>query len=120
MKARIEMENFTGKSPEAVKQDYHARIFTVNLTSILSFPVNERIKNGKEKKKYVHQLNWTQAVARMKDSVVLLFIRENIQKIIKILYNHFFKNTEPIRPNRKFPRKPKPKRHYYMAYKPIS
>jgi hypothetical protein len=119
MKSRIEMENFTGKSSEAVRQDYHARIFTTNLTSILSFPVNERIK--KKKNKYVYQLNWTQAIARMKDSIVLLFIRENIQKIIKILHNLFFSNSEPIRPNRKFQRKKfRPKNHYYMAYKPIS
>jgi hypothetical protein len=118
MKTRVEMENFTGKSPEAVKQDYYAKILTINLTSILSFPVNKRIKE--KNNKYVHQLNWTQAVAKMKDSVVLLFIRENIHKIIEILQDHFFRNTEPIRPNRKFTRKPKPKKHYYMAYKPIS
>jgi len=118
-KCRIEMENFTGKSTEAVKQDFYARIFTANLTIILSFPVNQMIKQNNTK--YLHQINWTQALAKMKDSIVLLFIRKNILKILRILYEHFYKNNCPVRPGRSFPRiKFKPKRHYYMAYKPIS
>jgi hypothetical protein len=119
VKSRIEMENFTGKSVEAVKQDFHARVFTCNLTTILSFSVNEKVGKDK-KKKYNYQINFTQALAKMKDSVVILFVRENIQKIIQDLQEHFFNNREPVRPNRKFPRIPKPKKHYYMAYKPVS
>jgi hypothetical protein len=118
MKSRIEIENFTGKSPEAVKQDFHARIFTVNLTSILSFSVQKKIE--KKNNKYIYQINWTQAIAKMKDSVVLLFIRKDIQLIINGLHYHFLKNIEPVRPNRIFPRMHKPKKHYYFAYKPLS
>jgi hypothetical protein len=120
MKSRIEMENFTGKSVEAVKQDFHARIFLSNLTAILAYPVHEEIKGNNKNKKYNYQINWTQAIAKMKDSVVLLFIRENVKKIVKRLQEIFLQNIEPIRPNRKFPRIPKPKKHYYMAYIPIS
>ena len=120
MKSRVEMENFTGKSPEAIKQDFHARIFTHNLAAILAFPVHEQVKKNNKDKKYEYQINWTQAIAKMKDSVVLLFIRDNVHKIINKLQEHFSRNIEPVRPNRKFPRSPKPKKHYYMAYKPIS
>ena len=120
MKSRIEMENFSGKSPEVVKQDFYARVFTANLTAILSFPVHEQIKENSRKNKYDHQINWTQAIAKMKDSIVLLFIRDNIHSIIKILQEHFIKNNLPIRSDRIFPRNHRPKRHYYMAYKPLS
>ena len=120
MKSRIELENFTGKSPEAIKQDFHARVFTQNLTAILAFPVHEKIKEDNKNKKYDYQINWTQAIAKMKDTVVLLFTRDNTHKIINKLQGHFLSNIQSIRPNRKFPRAPKPKRHYYMAYKPIS
>ena len=119
-KSRIEMENFSGKLPEAIKQDFYARIFTANLTAILSFTVNEQIKKINKNKKYEYQINKTQAVAKMKDSIVLLFIRRNIDKIIKALQKHFSKNIVPIRPRRTFPRLFKSKKHYYMAYKPIS
>jgi Transposase DDE domain len=118
MKSRIEMENFTGKSPEAVKQDFYARIFTANLTAILSYPVHNKIKD-KQNKKYDYQINWTQAIAKMKDSIVLLFFDHNIERIIKVMQEHFLRNTVPIRPNRVFPRIFRPKKHYYMTYKPI-
>ena len=121
MKSRIEMENFTGKSPEVVRQDFYARIFTLNLTAILTASVQEQIRKKRTKKsKYVQQINWTQAIAKMKDSIVLLFVRKNIHKIIMALNKHFFMNTLPIRPNRVFPRNHKPIRHFYIAYKPIA
>ncbi|MCL5029551.1 MAG: IS4 family transposase [Bacteroidetes bacterium] len=107
MKSRVEMENFTGKSPEEIKQDFHARTFTQNLAAILAFPVHEEVKENNKDKKYEYQINWTQAIAKMKDSVVLLFIRDNIHKIIEKLQKHFLRNIEPVRPNLD---KPEPKR----------
>ncbi len=44
MKHRIEIENFSGKSPEVIKQDFYARILTLNLSSIFAFPVHDKIK----------------------------------------------------------------------------
>jgi hypothetical protein len=37
MKCRIEMENFSGKSTLSVYQDFHALIFTKNITSMFAF-----------------------------------------------------------------------------------
>ncbi len=42
-KSGIVIENFTGKSAENVKQDFYARVFTANLTSILAFPLHDQI-----------------------------------------------------------------------------
>ena len=120
MKSRIEVENFSGKSTEAIKQDFYALVFTQNLTAILAFPVHEKIIVDNKNKKYDYQINWTQAIAKMKDTIVLLFTRDNIDKVINKLQEHFLNNIQSIRPNRKFPRIPRPKRHYYMAYKSIS
>lgn len=38
MKCRIEIENFSGESVWAVYQDFHAKVFTMNLTAILAHP----------------------------------------------------------------------------------
>jgi len=43
-KGAAQVENFSGKSVEAVLQDFHARVFLVNLTAILALPVHEEIK----------------------------------------------------------------------------
>ncbi len=43
LKSRVEIENFTGKNVKAVKQDFYANISTCNLTSILAFPVHDKV-----------------------------------------------------------------------------
>ena len=37
-KARIEVENFSGKTAKAVKQDFYAKIFMMSLCAVLAFP----------------------------------------------------------------------------------
>jgi len=120
LKCRVQIDNFTGKSVESVYQDFHARIFTANLTAILAHPVQRQIDDLDVKKKYRHQINLTQALSKMKDTVVLLFCRSNIGEILEKLLTLFLKTTEPIRPGRKNPRKMAIKRKtHHFAYKPI-
>ena len=119
-KSRIEVENFTGKSVEAVKQDFYARIFMANLTSILAFPLQNKIRENHKKSKYSYQINWTQALAKMKNAGFLLFIREKISPLIEQLHKIFITNLVPIRPGRKSPRKIQfQKRKFAFAYNRI-
>ena len=122
LKSRLEIENFTGKSPLAVKQDFYAKIFTNNLTAILSYPVLEKIKEQTKNRKAEYKLNFTQALCKMKDTVVLLFLRETgkLSSYITRLWKLFIANIEIRRPNRKNPHNfKKSKRIYPMAYKPL-
>ena len=48
MKHRLEVENFSGKSTEAVHQDFFAKLFTKNLTSILHFNLHKKINEKKK------------------------------------------------------------------------
>jgi hypothetical protein len=122
MKCWIEIENFTGKSVLSVYQDFHARVFSKNLTSVLSYPTREVIKRNSETKKYEDQINFAQALSKTKNVIVLLFIRqkEKVTKMISDLHEIFIKTTEPIRPDRKFPRNHKRSRKSFcLNYKPI-
>ncbi len=120
MKYWIEIENFTGKSVLSVYQDFHAKVLSKNLTSVLTHPMrSELIKSGK-KDKYEHQINFVQALSKSKNVIPLLFQRTlaKVIKLIKDLQEIFLKTTEPIRPNRSFPRNHKVlKRKYYYSYK---
>ena len=92
-----------------------------NLTSILAFPVHDQITKKHEKSKLKYKINWTQALAKMKESGILLFFRENIVNVISKLWELFVANDYAVRPGRKFPRKYNPNsRKFYFAYKPIS
>jgi hypothetical protein len=41
LKAWLTMENFSGKSVLSIYQDFHAKIFSKNLTSILAFSISD-------------------------------------------------------------------------------
>ena len=43
-----ELENFSGKTSLAVKQDFYSKIFLMNLSAAFSHPVEEKIKKEKE------------------------------------------------------------------------
>lgn len=120
MKCRIEVENFSGKSVLAVYQDFHAKVFTMNLTAILAQPAQKVVQQESQEKKYTYQINMTNAFSKMKDTVVLLLRRTNILPLLQRLWQLMIKTIEPIRPGRSYPRKKrvKPKR-FSMAYKPI-
>ena len=123
MKYWLEIENITGKSVLSVYQDFYAKVFSKNLTSVLSFSTqSELIKSGK-KDKYEHQINFVQALSKSKHVIALLFQRTQAKviELIKNLHEIFVNTTEPIRPHRSFPRNHKVlKRKYYYSYKSIS
>ena len=120
MKCRLEIENFSGKSVEAVYQDFYAKVFSCNLTAVLAHPTRDIIEENSKEKKHPYQLNFTQALSKMKDTIVLLFQRTNISEIISEILSIFIKTIEPVRPGRSYPRNHKVNRRgFYMAYKPI-
>jgi len=122
MKLRLEIENFTGKSVHSVYQDFHAKVFTKNLLAVLIHPAQDAVDREKSNRKYRHQINFTQALSKIKDTVVLLFTRPEamIQRLISKFLEVVRKTTEPIRPGRKYPRNHKIKRkEFYPCYKPV-
>ena len=122
MKCRIEIENFTGKSVLSIYQDFHARVFSKNITAMLTFAAQERVEQSCAGREHSYQINFTQALSTMRDSIVLLFQRtgDGVLDIIESLLATFASAVEPIRPGRKYPRNHKQShRNYYLTYKPI-
>lgn len=120
VKCRIEIANFSGKSVESVYQDFHAKVFALNLTAVIAHPAQDVIAGQSDQKKHPYRINVTQALSKMKDSIVLLFVRCNITELLIKLHSLFIATIEPIRPGRKYPRKHTvQKRGFYPCYKPI-
>ena len=122
MKSRIEIGNWSGKSVLSVYQDFHAKVFSKNFTAMLAHSTSEQIESRSYDLKYKYQLNITQALSKMKDTIVILLNRPRCaaEKLLIKLRNIFIKTVEPIRPGRKFPRKQKVQRKdFYSCYKPI-
>lgn len=118
LKHKTEFENFSGKSIRIIQQDYFAKIFILNYAAILIQPVDELLVE-KPKKKYIHQVNRNEALARLKYGVIDLFFFGKISETISRLINAFEAFTEPIRPGRKFNRPKLPKRNYHRNRCPV-
>ncbi len=122
IKCRMELENFSGKSPLSVYQDFHAKVFIKNLVSVLSFPVKNSLDNYSSSKKYQYQINFTQALSKSKGVIPLLFHEtgKKVSRLIAELQYVFQRTIEPIRPGRKYPRNHKVmSRKFFLQYKPI-
>ena len=98
MKSRLEIENFSGKSCLAIAQDFYAKIFSCNLTSILVTGADEKVRQICEKRKKTYKPNFTQALNRMKNSIVLLFCREKaiVEDYLDELVGLFAANLELV------------------------
>lgn len=122
-KCRIQIENFSGKSVEAIYQDFHAKIFTLNLTAVLIHPVQEMAEMEYKNRKFKYHVNLSQALSKMKHTVALLFNRPNseIEIIIIKLFKLFLDSVLPVRPDRAGTRKKGPKlQGYHMPYKQLA
>lgn len=120
LKSRIELENFSGKTAKAVRQDFHAKVFLMTLCAAYAHPIEEKvIKEYKadEQRKHDQKINRTNALATTQDMLIGLFIRKQYQKAIDAFDDIVGKTREIIRPNRKVPRKHRQKKLFSMNYK---
>jgi hypothetical protein len=120
MKSRLQIENFSGKSCLSILQDFHAKIFSCNLTAILVSGAEEMVKRTCKKRGKKYKPNFSQALNRMKNSIVLLFCRkkEKVAGYLEELTDLFAANLERVRPDRHYQRNfRKSKRIYPAPYK---
>ncbi|MBF0566704.1 MAG: transposase [Nitrospirae bacterium] len=119
-KSRLQLENWSGKSVDSVYQDFYAKVFALNLTITLTHPADEEIKTQYPERKYSYQINMTQALSKMKNTVVLLFTAETPLTLLTQLMDIFLKTIEPIRKGRHYSRKKRMGyRRFATCYKPI-
>ena len=121
LKCWIEVENFTGKTVLSVYQDFHARVFSKNMTQVLSLPTKPFIEQADRNRKYSYQVNFAQALASVKNTIVLLFNRsmETVNRLLHDLLELLSMTVEPVRPGRSYPRNHKKRKNFYLNYKPI-
>ena len=120
LKSRVEVENFSGKTAKAVRQDLYAKVFLLTLCSAYSYPIEEKvIKEYKadEKRKHDQKINRTNAVAMTRNILIAVMIRQEYKKALETFDEIVQKTREIIRPKRKEPRNKKPKKQYHMNYK---
>ena len=120
MKHRLELENFTGKSVLSVYQDFYAKVLSSNIAAAIAHPCQDQVHKKTAARKYKYQINFTQLLSKMKDSIILLFEREQLIDLIRKIMNTAIRTIEPIRGGRKYPRPKKvATKRFRQTYKPI-
>lgn len=120
LKNRIELEDFSGKTAKAVRQDFHAKIFLLTLSAAYAHPIEEKVREeykADEQRKYDQKINRTNSISMTKEILVSLFIKQGINLALGAFDDIVYKTREIIRPNRKNERKQRQKKPYCMNYK---
>ena len=120
LKSRIELENFSGKTAIAVKQDFFAKVFLMTLCAAYAHPIEEKVTNEyKADKERVHdqKINRTNALSMTQDILISVMIKKQYKKALEAFDDIVEKTREIIRLGRKVSREFKQKRPYSMNYK---
>jgi hypothetical protein len=120
-KCRVEVENWSGKSSLTIRQDFHAKVFTLNLTTVLARTAQQQVDEYHRSDSHPKQVNLTHALCAMKGTLVRLLTRSDPLELLRALIDVFARTVEPVRPRRLYARRKGPRLHgYHMAYKPCS
>ena len=120
LKSRIEIENFSGKTARAVKQDFHAKVFLMTLCAAYAHPIDERVVEeykADQNRKFDQKINRTNALSMTQNILIALFLRKQFEKALNAFDKIVAGTREIIRHGRSNPRKKRPKQLYSMNYK---
>ena len=114
LKHKLEIENFSGRTKEAVYQDFYITAYLSNMIAVAANeakPVLDEINENHENA-YNYKVNKNHAVGVFKDRFIMALLEDNDRKraraaykILRLLPYH----ATPIRPHRLTPRNPCPR-----------
>ena len=122
LKCRIEIEDFSGKTAKAVKQDFYAKVFLLTLCTAYAYPIDEKVREeykADKNRKHDQKINRTSAIAMTKDILIAVFIRKEYKKAFEAFDDVVSKTREIIRPGRSVERNHRQKKPYSMNYKKL-
>lgn len=103
LKSRIELENFSGKTAVAVKQDFHAKIFLMTLCAAYAHPIEEKVieeYKADQERKYDQKINRTNAISMTQEILISVFFRKQFTKALQAFDQVVEKTREIVRPGR--------------------
>jgi len=113
LKGRLDLENWSGQTLEAVHQDVQVAVLVSNLESLLSQEVQEQLSAGQEQRMYPAQVNRADSYHALKELMLeLLWSRQPVDQVIAEIQSWMRKNPVSVRSTR-----PPPPRRRLSAYR---
>ena len=105
MKGRLDLENFSGETVEAVRQDFFATLLLCNLEAVLTQPAGQALSQQSAGHPAAQQVNRAVAYHALKDQLLdLLYSQLPIEQVVEKLQLMFVGSPVSVRPARKPPR----------------
>ena len=106
MKGRLELENFSGQTPEAVRQDFHSTVLLCNLESVLTANTNTALQEQSRAHEQPKQVNRAVSFHALKHELLpLLYSDAPVEDVIQKLQTWFAGAPVSVRVGRKVPRR---------------
>ena len=112
LKGRMELENFSGRTIEAVRQDVQAAVLLSNLESVLSEPTRAALSQPSTAATQPLRVNRSNSYHALKmDLLDLLYGELPAEQVLRQLMKLFASSPVAVRPDRKVPRRRRPSFH---------
>jgi Transposase DDE domain len=112
LKGRLEVENFSGRTVQAVREDVQAAVLLANLESLLSEPTQSALSQSSKTATQPLQVNRSNSYHALKMEALDLLYRDiPAEQVIAQLMKLFAGSPVPVRPDRKVPRRRRPSFH---------
>ncbi len=103
----IGVESFSGTSNQFIQQEFNCALYMSNMQSILTKDAQDEADEKYQGRVYEYKINASLSLSFIRSRLIELFTQnKNSEEILKELKELFVRNVIPIRPNRKFERKP--------------
>ena len=109
LKKKLEIENFSGRLVDNIRQDFYATLVITNIASDLVYKAQEEVEIDQQEKtnKYKYKINLNHAIGVIKDHLIMAVSEEDEikrQKLFDEMIEMLQKRIIPIRPGRSLPR----------------
>jgi len=114
LKGRLDLENWSGQTVEAVRQDVQAAVLVSNLESLLSQEAQEELSAQDAGRLYPVQVNRAVSYHALKERMLdLLWSKRPIQTVLEEIQLWMQSNPVSVRPDRSPPRR---KQSFHRSY----
>jgi DDE family transposase len=114
LKSRLDLENFSGETVEAVRQDFHAAVLLCNLESLLTEPAQKAVQEKRIPENHPQQINRADAYHALKDQLLELLYSDTPAELVIVKLQRFFLGRPiSVPPGGKVPRR---KRSFNRSY----
>ena len=118
LKNKLEIENFSGYTPDAILQDLYATIFLANLTAVLEYDLHAEIEAAHKnpKNRYEYKMNIAMTISELKETVIEMILttsRKKQDRLYRQMTVRLMRAVLPVRQGRSSDRT---KKHKIMKF----